>query len=320
MAPGAMYPGRRRSMAMLVQKGSEVCVALGAHVLVGRSSACAVRLEEPRASAEHARFEHRDGAWRVRDLGSRNGTFVNGERLERGGARVLAAGDELTFGGPQATWVLRDLSPPVALARRLPDGEVFAANAGLLPLPPIDDPAACLVEAEDGRWTVEVDGTARLAVDGEVLSIAGQVFMVHLPTALAATVQEEMGSAPEDGALLELRVSPDEETVEVTLHGPDGARVVSPRAHHYTLLVLARLRLRDREAASLAEPQRGWVSVDELCRMLHVDEAALNVAVFRIRRDLAAQGLANAAQLIERRRGSRQLRLGTERVQVGPLR
>lgn len=306
-------------MAMLVQRGSETRVALAAHVLIGRSSACTVRLDEPRASAEHARFEHRHGVWSVRDLGSRNGTFVNGERLPRGGSRLLAAGDEVMFGGPEATWVLSDLSPPVALARRLPDGELLVAADGLLALPSAEEPRACLALAEDGRWTVEAEGTARLAVDGEVISLDGHAFVVHLPTALPVTVQAEEPAAAHESFEVGLRVSRDEETVEVSLRALGQVHVLSPRAHHYTLLTLARFRLRDRDAPGLSESQRGWVSVDELCRMLCVDEMKLNVAIYRIRRDIAAQGLPNAAQIIERRRGSRQLRLMTERVSITGL-
>lgn len=308
-------------MAMLVKQGSEIRVALAAHALVGRSSSCTVRLDEPRASAEHARIEHRQGAWTVRDLGSRNGTFFNGERLDRGGARPLAAGDELMFGGAGATWILADASPPVAMARRLLDGAILPATAGLLALPSADEPLASIVEADAGDWTVEVDGTARLAADGEVLSVGGQAFVLHLPTPLPVTVQGE-GDEPSagfQGLGLALRVSHDEETVEVSLRARDGLRVLSPRAHHYTLLTLARLRLRAREAPHLAEPQRGWVSVDDLCRMLGMDEVKLNVEIYRIRRDMAAHGLANAAQIIERRRGSRQLRLATEHVSIAGL-
>ncbi len=306
-------------MAMLVKQGSEVRVALAAHALVGRSSSCTVRLDEPRASAEHARIEHRQGAWTVRDLGSRNGTFFNGERLDRGGARPLTAGDELMFGGAGATWILADASPPVAMARRLRDGAISAATAGLLALPSADEPLASIVEADAGDWTVETDGTARVAVDGEVLSVGGQAFVLHLPTPLPATVQGDERPAGGESVELGLRVSHDEETVEVSLRARDGLRVLSPRAHHYTLLTLARLRLRERDVAHLAEPQRGWVSVDDLCRMLGMDEVKLNVEIYRIRRDMAAHGLANAAQIIERRRGSRQLRLATEHVSIAGL-
>jgi hypothetical protein len=303
-------------MAMLVHRETEVRVALAAHAIIGRSSACTVRVEEPRASAEHARLSYRSGVWTVRDLGSRNGTFVNGDRLPRGTGRPLAAGDEIVFGGPGATWLFADDSPPVAFARRLADGAILPAAAGLLALPSAEEPTVSLVEAEDGKWTVESDGTARLAADGEVLSIGGHAFMLHLPTPLPATVQEDERSPAFDDFELGLRVSSDEETVEVSLRGPDGLRVLSPRAHHYTLLTLARIRLRAREQAELGEPQRGWVASEDLCRMLGIDEIKLNVEIYRIRREMAALGLVNAAQLIERRRGSRQLRLGTEHVSI----
>jgi hypothetical protein len=48
------------------------------------------------ASARHARFEPRqDGVW-VQDLGSTNGTFLNGTRLDR--PRRLAQGDVVRIG------------------------------------------------------------------------------------------------------------------------------------------------------------------------------------------------------------------------------
>jgi FHA domain len=48
------------------------------------------------ASAEHARFEpRRDGVW-LTDVGSTNGTFVNGTRLER--PRRLTPGDVIRIG------------------------------------------------------------------------------------------------------------------------------------------------------------------------------------------------------------------------------
>jgi pSer/pThr/pTyr-binding forkhead associated (FHA) protein len=48
------------------------------------------------ASSAHARLEpRRDGVW-IEDVGSTNGTFVNGERVE--GRRRLSAGDVVRVG------------------------------------------------------------------------------------------------------------------------------------------------------------------------------------------------------------------------------
>jgi hypothetical protein len=69
----------------------------GAPLTVGRSSTNDVELRgDGFASARHARFDPRaDGVW-IEDVGSTNGTFVNGIRLER--ARKLVAGDVVRVG------------------------------------------------------------------------------------------------------------------------------------------------------------------------------------------------------------------------------
>jgi pSer/pThr/pTyr-binding forkhead associated (FHA) protein len=63
--------------------------------VLGRSPEAHLRIDDPWISSMHALFEQRvDGLWVV-DLGSRNGTFVDGERVEE--AR-LADGVRLAFG------------------------------------------------------------------------------------------------------------------------------------------------------------------------------------------------------------------------------
>jgi hypothetical protein len=68
-----------------------------APLTMGRSERNDVELRgDDFASAEHARFEPRgDGVW-LTDVGSTNGTFVNGVRLER--PRKLAPGDVIRIG------------------------------------------------------------------------------------------------------------------------------------------------------------------------------------------------------------------------------
>ena len=66
-------------------------------VAIGRGGQNEVPLDgDEFASAQHARFESkRDGLW-VEDIGSTNGTFVNGTKVER--AQLAKAGDVIRIG------------------------------------------------------------------------------------------------------------------------------------------------------------------------------------------------------------------------------
>lgn len=65
-------------------------------ITIGRSESCAFVLNDDFASAQHARVINRDGAWFLEDLDSRNGTFLNGQRVEQ--PECLAPGMEFRIG------------------------------------------------------------------------------------------------------------------------------------------------------------------------------------------------------------------------------
>lgn len=69
---------------------------LADELTVGRAPGCGVRVEDSYTSNLHARLFRRDGGLWLEDLGSTNGTWVNGERVE--GARRLGRGDLLQVG------------------------------------------------------------------------------------------------------------------------------------------------------------------------------------------------------------------------------
>lgn len=50
-------------------------------VLIGRAPSCTLVLDDDYASNRHARIYPHEGGWWVEDLGSTNGTFVDGERI-----------------------------------------------------------------------------------------------------------------------------------------------------------------------------------------------------------------------------------------------
>jgi FHA domain/FhaA, N-terminal domain len=71
---------------------------------IGRSPDCELAIRDSRASRHHARLHARDGVLVLTDLGSTNGTRVNGQRIREvvlgHGDRILIGETELIVGGP----------------------------------------------------------------------------------------------------------------------------------------------------------------------------------------------------------------------------
>ena len=104
---------------------------------------------------------------------------------------------------------------------------------------------------------------------------------------------------------LRFRVRRNEEYVDVAVQIRNELHVLAPRAHHYTLLTLARQRLADQANPKLAPQDHGWVTTDDLCRKLATDENKINVEIFRIRQEFLQLPLQNGAAIIERKKGSK---------------
>jgi DNA-binding CsgD family transcriptional regulator len=120
----------------------------GKELAVGSSAENALVVDEPTVSRLHAVFERIAGGWTVRDLGSRNGTFVDGQRIVtshalRDGQEVRIGGTTFTFHTPRvnhpstrAAEAPPDLTPRErdvlrALCRPLAAGDIFTEPASL---------------------------------------------------------------------------------------------------------------------------------------------------------------------------------------------
>ncbi len=80
----------------------------GRETVIGRSAECELRVPSVAASRRHAAVVRRGDEVFVRDLGSTNGTLVNGEKIV--GERALEAGDRIEIGGVVVTFCRIDAS------------------------------------------------------------------------------------------------------------------------------------------------------------------------------------------------------------------
>src|SRR5579884_3170369 len=122
----------------------------GRGYVLGRAPTSTIVLKDDQCSREHAEVSAADGRWRVRDLGSLNGTRVNGERLDA--EWELSPRDEIHLGRTRLLFV-EDMN-------QLPDlpGQPHEGDGGvaikkrlnqtrfLTPVPPSGDGTSVQVE------------------------------------------------------------------------------------------------------------------------------------------------------------------------------
>lgn len=305
-------------MGSLKHSESKRIAQLMGHCIVGRGPASDIVLQSATASMEHAALSWSSRGWKLRDLGSRNGTRVNGMSLAFGERRALFEGDHIEFGDADETWILVEAHAPPAAARN-DQGAVVQEERGLLVIPGETQPEVCVYrEGED--WMLDGEFGVRPVRHGDVLEVQGQRWTLELPEAddnLTPTRSLE-SSVRLEQLTLSFTVSRDEETVRVVAAWPGGGIELPTRAHNYTLLVLARARLED-TAAGVVDDEAGWLPSISLSEMLKVSAEKLNLDIHRARRSLAEQGVAGAVHIIERRPSARAVRLGVASIAIHQL-
>jgi pSer/pThr/pTyr-binding forkhead associated (FHA) protein len=147
------------SLEIVEGAGAGRLVALGEGVTVGRGEGADLVLADELVSRRHAHVAPRGSGAVVEDLGSRNGTFVNGEGIQ--GPTHLDPGDQLQLGVTlvelrsasqiaERPSAVHPVPPPLAVPERTPDylagggpddgTDPPAADSGAPPPPPTPDP------------------------------------------------------------------------------------------------------------------------------------------------------------------------------------
>jgi pSer/pThr/pTyr-binding forkhead associated (FHA) protein len=128
----------------------------GDQLNIGRDSTNEITINDAEVSRRHARLTFQGGKYVLEDLGSTNGTFVNGQRLA--GPRVLKAGEVVSFGeqivlvfevttnDPGATVVSPRAAAVPSISRPLtpppPPPADYVGNVPASPAPAVSVPAS----------------------------------------------------------------------------------------------------------------------------------------------------------------------------------
>jgi pSer/pThr/pTyr-binding forkhead associated (FHA) protein len=112
-------------MAHLKMHESGTLIPLAdAALTIGRDASCDIPLDADKlVSRSHAEISAKDGQWTLSDLGSRNGTFVNGRRIRQ---HPLRDGDVIAIGSHQLAFAAA--GDPNATESAEPAGLEASAN------------------------------------------------------------------------------------------------------------------------------------------------------------------------------------------------
>ena len=328
-------------MAIIRSTGSGEARSFERRLRIGRGSDNDLVLAHDTVSTFHAYIEWRRGGFFLRDLGSRNGTALDGRRVTDWTS--LSVGNVVSF-GPDSQWRIEVLEPPARREEQTPlalcsaDGLVrhpvredrFTIGRGRgfdLPLPGDDGRLIASVFLEDDRCFVVAMEAGAVAVGGQALVpgeptelVPDRAFEV-LGRAWALRVRAGLeGTATVEAMMTRRRYS--HYRLELIQRGEIGDIVVNDgrSVHRFTeqelrfalLWVLA-------DALVQAQEGAGWVDDETLRAAVWGRRAAENQAsstlaklIHDTRSMLARQGIDGL--FIEKRRGRTRLRLAREQV------
>ncbi len=156
--------------------------------MVGRAPTSDIPIFDPTISRRHAEMHVDDSGVRVRDLGSSNGTFLNGARVENANATT---GDVITFG--KVAFTLTEVAPTLAHVPAPGVQPGSPSGATIVRQLPVRDPNAVLAKLRTGE-----PGTGEVTTGEAALREKSQQKLTTL-----LEVSKGLGKAANTDALLE---------------------------------------------------------------------------------------------------------------------
>ncbi|NOY26723.1 MAG: FHA domain-containing protein [Oligoflexia bacterium] len=282
--------------------------------VIGRAPTCRLHDADRHVSGIHAEIRWDGASWLLEDLGSRNGTWLDGQRLQARKPLPLQDGSVIAVGRRSNTWTLLTSAPPVALAETT-DGAMVTAIDGVLSLPDLDDPQVVVYQTRDGLWVLKSDASPKTITSRHQVVVDQRIWTLYLPAIPLQTIPNVETAPSPRTAQLELHLGPGGHEANAWLMLQQGLVPVGARSSHQLLLLLAQARQHD-GADGLPRDEQGWLHQDEMTQALQLTPNALHAAIHRLRNQFAVAGMIRAAGVIERRPASGMLRLGIHQVTI----
>jgi predicted component of type VI protein secretion system len=158
---------------------------------IGRHDDCLIRIKSSQVSRKHCELFEAADKLTLRDLGSSNGTFVNGKKVS--GQQVLKHGDEVTVGA--VTLRVARLGQAAAPPEPSPISKPKAADTAVL------EAIAAEAEAEHDEFEMEFD-------DGDAVPEIDAIPLVDEETVKPATPKSKVAAAAAAAAPTKTTASP----------------------------------------------------------------------------------------------------------------
>ncbi|MFN0197281.1 MAG: FHA domain-containing protein [Planctomycetaceae bacterium] len=175
-------------------RASPTRVRLKPQTVIGRSKQCQLRIASTEVSREHCQISlEEEGAFLV-DLGSSNGTVVDGKAAKPGQRIQLASGSRLQIGPAQFIVHIEHF------AARTIDNESTVDRPSNNPVPVNSPPFAPALTDAHRRNSVADDGDSFLAVDNAPMNDTALMNPGQMPMRLAPVIRQDLADTAANSA------------------------------------------------------------------------------------------------------------------------
>ncbi len=289
--------------------------------VVGRAPDCDIVLADASISRRHAAIWQAEGGVQVQDLGSQNGTQIDGEPVRE--TAVVGVGQVIRLGHIDSLRVIEheqeeDTTLPLLALEELASGHRILLSSSPLR---VGSHASCQLLLADGppyvasiirqgpseAWIGLGDEMEELVID-QPFPLAGREYVLRLlpPSPVQTIVDGPTNLAYRVVATLD---APGGALARVEVVGSDLAVEISTENRAVFLFLLAR-RWAEDAAAGVPETRRGWMDDDDVAVGVWGRDGPvrqLKVLVCRVRQELREAGLD--PWFVEKRRGALRLRV-----------